>query len=114
MYPLFILGSLLPATLIAVLGFFTLYAADRSAGRLRAIGRILGYWLFILALLVVAAAAVGSIVGPRHWSGMAHHHNMMGPGGTGWSWPEEKAPPAGPSRQSPPAARSEGSARTSG
>lgn len=66
MHPFFIFGALLHATACAVVGFFILFAATRTAGLLKTVGNILGIWLFILAVI----ALVGGILA----HGMGHHH----------------------------------------
>jgi hypothetical protein len=77
MQPLFIFASLFPATGLSVVAFLVLFAADRSAGRLRRIGTVLGCWLFVLAALVIVAGVTASIVMPRHMDRMGHR-GMMG------------------------------------
>jgi hypothetical protein len=97
MHPLFMLGWLFPATALAVIGFFVLVVADRSAGRLRKIGNILGIWLFILAGLVIVAGAIMSAAGPGRW-GMGrmgqYHDQMMRSDHPGWMQPTSTVPSA--------------------
>jgi len=57
------LFSLVPATLVVVLGFFVLYAAGRAAGLTRAFGRVLAVWLFAIAATVPVAGAYGTLAG---------------------------------------------------
>jgi hypothetical protein len=54
----FIIGAVLHATAVAVVGFFVLYAAGKSAGIVKAIGTILGWWLFLIAVAGVVFAVV--------------------------------------------------------
>lgn len=55
--------SILPATIFAVLGYLILYCAVRSKGGMRAFGRGLAIWLFILSGLSLSAGAYVSIAG---------------------------------------------------
>lgn len=41
--------SLIPATIIAVVGFFVLFASTKTEGGVRTLGRILAIWVFIIA-----------------------------------------------------------------
>src|SRR4029077_5279897 len=47
---------LLPATALSVGGYVALFLAGRSEGRMRTLGKYLGYWAFTLAALLVLAA----------------------------------------------------------
>jgi len=86
MQPFFIIGGLLHATALAVIGFFVLFAASKSEGGVRRLGNILGVWLYILAVLALAGwiflgAAANGPLGRRM---MAFHH----------PWRAESAAPA--------------------
>jgi hypothetical protein len=81
MHPLFIFGFLLHATALAVIGFFVLFAAERASGRIQAIGKWLGGWLFVLAVLALLGGIVALASGrvPGHgWMGARHHGTMAG------------------------------------
>lgn len=106
MYPLLILGSLFPATALAVVGFFTLFAADRAAGRIRTIGKVLGVWLFILAGVAFVFGIVASVAGPARWGGgMGYYHErMMQRYHPGWMQPPPPESAPG-STTAPPAAQ---------
>ncbi len=41
--------SLIPATIITVIGFFVLFTSTKAAGGVRTFGRILAIWVFIIA-----------------------------------------------------------------
>jgi len=73
-----LIGGLLHATVLAVLAFFVWFAAARASGWLRLFGRMLGFWLVILA---VASLLFGLF-------GMGHHHMK------GWMAPGAAAPAA--------------------
>jgi hypothetical protein len=70
MHPFFIFGALLHATACAVVGFFILFAATRTAGLLKTVGNVLGIWLFILALIALIGGILGHGMGHRHGWGM--------------------------------------------
>src|SRR5450631_4329938 len=89
MHFLLIFGALLHATALAVIGFFVLFAADRSIGRVQRIGKLLGAWLFILAVLVIIGTALAIASGRvphAGWMG-GHHRAMMGSYPQGWTLP---------------------------
>jgi hypothetical protein len=87
MHPFFILGSLFHATVLATIGFFVLFAADRSGGLVKTIGRALGAWLFILAALAIICAIVAPGIGIGPWGSgwmSSRHARMMGSYPSGW------------------------------
>lgn len=86
MHPFLIFGALLHATACAVVGFFVLFAATRTAGLLKTLGNILGAWLFILAIV----ALVGGILAPR-----MGHHRAWGMGQSADGQPPAAAPQDG-------------------
>lgn len=43
--------SLIPGTVLASLGFFVLFGASKAKGGLKTFGRILGLWVFLVALI---------------------------------------------------------------
>jgi Ca2+/Na+ antiporter len=77
MHPFFIFGALLHATACAVVGFFVLFAATRSAGLLRTVGNILGAWLFILAVVALVGGFLAHGMGRRHAWGMQPAANAV-------------------------------------
>ena len=54
---------LIPATMIAVVGFFVLYVSGRAKGMVQTVGTALGIWLFVLALLPLAGGAYMTLSG---------------------------------------------------
>lgn len=86
----FIVAGLLHATVLAVIGFFVLFAASKAEGLVKRIGNILGAWLYILAALAligwIAVGATGGGAFSRHM--MAYHH-QWGPS----AWPANSAAP---------------------
>jgi len=55
--------SLVPATLLLVVGYFVLFSTTKTAGAITTFGRILAIWLFILAAVLPAAGAYATFVG---------------------------------------------------
>ncbi len=91
MHVFFIVAGLLHATILAVVGFFVLFAASRAEGLVKRIGNILGAWLYILAALaligwIVVAAMGGAMLG-HHMMGF---HHQWGPS----AWPSNAAAPS--------------------
>ncbi|MGH8268151.1 MAG: hypothetical protein ACRETS_12590, partial [Steroidobacteraceae bacterium] len=60
--------ALLPATALAIAGYFVLYLSARSEGSLRAFGRYLGFWAFTLSGLVI----LGAIFAAAHGAHRGH------------------------------------------
>jgi hypothetical protein len=71
----FIVGAVLHATAIAVLGFFVLFAASKASGIVKLAGTLLGWWLWILAVLAIVCAVVCPNMGDKPWMG---HMGMRG------------------------------------
>ena len=57
------LFSFLPATAYTVFGYFVLYCANQSEGRMNKFGKILAIWVFALAVLFLLMGAITSISG---------------------------------------------------
>lgn len=86
MHSFFIFGVLLHATALTVIGFFVQFAADRATGRVQSIGKLLGWWLYLLAAVALIGGlfAIGSgrvpgrgWMGEPQWMG-GHHGQWMG------------------------------------
>jgi len=45
--------SLVPATILMVLGFFVRYAGNKAGGSLEKFGKILSIWVFLVALVPI-------------------------------------------------------------
>ena len=55
--------SLIPATIIAVIGFFVLFASTKAEGGVRTLGRILVIWVFIVATFPPMGGAYVTLAG---------------------------------------------------
>ena len=50
-----LVGVILHVTVLAIIGYFLLFSASKAQGLVALIGRLLGLWVFLLALLSVLA-----------------------------------------------------------
>jgi len=55
--------ALIPATLAAVLAYIVLVLSARTQGAVKAFGRILAAWVFVLAAILPAAGAYATLAG---------------------------------------------------
>ncbi len=55
--------SLIPATIIVVVGYFVLFASTKAEGGVRAFGRILAIWVFIIATFPLIGGAYVTLSG---------------------------------------------------
>ena len=94
MHPFFLIGAVLHATAIAVIAFFILFAASRTEGMVRTLGNVLGAWVLILAVLAIAAAVAGPMLGLHMMDRM--HPGCMQP------WQHSGPPVAGAPQNAPP------------
>ena len=53
----------IPATIFAVIGYFLLASAGHAEGTLQMVGKVLGVWLFVLAVLPLAGGAYMTLGG---------------------------------------------------
>ena len=100
-----VLFALVPVTLLVVLGYFVLFAANKAEGSARAFGKYLSIWVFVLAGLLLLAVAFAPRFGFRG-PGFGHGIFMgrLGPGAhERWRNRDVQVPPPPPS---PPAAPS--------
>jgi len=72
--------SLVPATLLVVIGYFVLFSTTKTAGAVKTFGRILAIWLFILAAVLPAAGAYATFAGfPSMAAMMQSMHPELAP-----------------------------------
>ena len=62
--------SLIPATIIVVVGFFVLFASTKADGGVRTFGRILAIWVFIIATFPLIGGAYVTFTGICPFTGM--------------------------------------------
>jgi hypothetical protein len=60
---MYLFFSLLPATLVVVLGYFILFSSTKTQGAVKTFGQILAIWLFILAAVFPVAGAYATYAG---------------------------------------------------
>jgi hypothetical protein len=49
--------SLIPATIIVVIGYFVLFSSQKAEGCIRRFGRVLAIWIFVVALFPLIGGA---------------------------------------------------------
>jgi hypothetical protein len=62
--------AILHATVAGIIGFFVLFAASKADGIVKFVGTILGWWLWIIAVLSVVCVFVCPMMGDKmggHW-----------------------------------------------
>ncbi|HEY4944356.1 MAG TPA: hypothetical protein VII56_23210 [Rhizomicrobium sp.] len=74
-----LLGVVLHTTVLAIVGYLLLFSASKAEGVVALIGRLLGIWVFILAILSIVAIVTAPMFGGRpfgmemdHGPGMMH------------------------------------------
>ena len=89
---------LIPATALAIGGYFVLYLSNRSEGAVRTFGRYLSFWAFTLATLLILGAIFAAAHHVSRW------HRFNGPQCFGMPMPPGSAanPPAPPAPEAPP------------
>ena len=75
MHPMMIAGVVLHVTLLAVVAFFVLYAAQKAQGLVKLLGNVVGAWLLLLVVLAVAGAVTAPMFGGRPF-GLSHGGHM--------------------------------------
>ncbi|MGZ5988054.1 MAG: hypothetical protein ACXWLZ_03280 [Rhizomicrobium sp.] len=105
-----LVGVVLHVTVLAIVGYLLLYTASRAEGLVALIGRLLGLWVFLLAILSVVAVVTMTMFGGKpfgvdmmhgyaHGPGWMHHWGRDGDrdGGT----PPATSAPAAPAKPAP-------------
>jgi hypothetical protein len=62
--------AILHATVAGVIGFFVLFAASKAEGIVKFVGTVLGWWLWIIAVLSIVCVFVCPMMGDKmgdHW-----------------------------------------------
>jgi hypothetical protein len=62
---MFMLVLLIPATVIAAVGYIVLYFAGRSDGGMKSLGRVLGGWAMVLGAAIALAGVTAPLFGGR-------------------------------------------------
>jgi len=55
--------SLIPATLVLVVGYFVLFSSTKTQGAVKLFGQVLAAWLFVLAAIFPIAGAYATYAG---------------------------------------------------
>jgi hypothetical protein len=70
-----LVGIVLHTTLLAIVGYALLFSASKASGVVALIGRVLGLWVFALAILSVAAVVTAPMFGGKPFGmEMMHDH----------------------------------------
>jgi hypothetical protein len=74
-----LVGIILHVTVLAIIGYFLLFSASKAQGIVALIGRLLGIWVFLLAVLSVLAVAGAPMLSgtPLGAAMMRAHGGMM-------------------------------------
>jgi hypothetical protein len=77
-----LMHAILHATVAGIIGFFVLFAASKAEGIVKFVGTILGWWLWIIAVLSIVCVFVCPMMGGKmgdHWGmhGDWMHGGMM-------------------------------------
>jgi hypothetical protein len=67
--------SLIPATLLVVLGYFVLFSSTKTQGAVRTFGQLLATWIFILAVVLPLAGAYATYAGLSPMGSMRSMHS---------------------------------------
>jgi hypothetical protein len=108
-------------TVLLIVAFFILFAAGRADGFAKLLGTVLGYWLVLIALLVIVGHVTAPMFGGKPFGmdmhgmhgGWMHHDGMAHDGGPPPDAMQPAAPPATVS-PAPPAATPPAPAKPAG
>ncbi|HVU20004.1 MAG TPA: hypothetical protein VHE09_04680 [Rhizomicrobium sp.] len=91
--------AILHATVAGVIGFFVLFAASKADGIVKLVGTLLGWWLWIIAVLSIVCVFVCPAMGGK---GMGWMHDQMGTHGDAMAPAKsDAAVPAAPETKKP-------------
>jgi hypothetical protein len=90
-------------TVLGVIAFFILFAASKAEGFVSLLGKLLGYWVLLLALAGLGIGVFHAVTGKPMGPGWMMHHRGWhhGPPGT---FEEQVPPPGTPAPDKAPAA----------
>jgi len=72
------LFSLLPGTILLVVGYFVLFASSRAEGGVKRFGQYLAVWIFFLVTVLVLGGLLASALGMQDpISRMTQHMQLM-------------------------------------
>ena len=77
---MYLLFSMIPATIWAVLGYFLLFTSAKAQGPVQVLGRVLTIWVFVIAALLPVAGAYATFAHlPSIGAMMQSMHSGTGP-----------------------------------
>jgi hypothetical protein len=100
--PFLYVGAVLHATVIGVIAFFILFAAEKATGFTALLGRLLGYWVLLIAIGALAIGVMHAMSGKPMGPWMHDHWDHMRPPPPEQTAPATKPAPA-PAPKSTPA-----------
>ncbi len=99
-----LMHAILHATVAGIIGFFVLFAANKAEGIVKFVGTILGWWLWIIAVLSIVCVFVCPRMGDNGGAWADRMHGWMHDGGKPEGAPPMTAPePAKPAPAPAPA-----------
>ena len=76
-----LVGIVLHVTVLSIVGYALLWTASKAEGIVALIGRLLGLWVFLLAILSIVAVVSAPMFGGKPFGiDMMHGHDHGGPG----------------------------------
>jgi len=72
MHSFFLIGAIVHATFVAVIAFFILFAAGKSAGLVKTLGNLLGVWVLVIAVIMLVCGVMAQMSG-KGMEMMGHH-----------------------------------------
>ena len=88
-----IVEALVHATVLGIVAFFILFAAGKAEGFTALLGRVLGYWVLLIAVASLACGIYGGVTG-KHLMPMDDHSGWMHREGPAPMGPPPAAAPA--------------------
>jgi hypothetical protein len=92
-----LMHAILHATVAGIVGFFVLFAASKAEGIVKFVGTILGWWLWIIAVISIVCVFVCPMMGDKGGAWADRMHGWMHDGGK----PEAASPMATPEPAKP-------------
>jgi len=100
-----LVGIVLHTTLLAIVGYALLFSASKASGVVALIGRVLGLWVFLLAILSVAAVVTAPMFGGKPFGLDMHDHGGWMHRGDRDEGPDQRVTPSAPPAQPAPPAK---------
>jgi hypothetical protein len=93
------MGMILHATIALIIAFFVLFAASKAEGLVKLLGTVLGLWVLVVTIVMIAGAVTAPMFGGKPFGIDMHamhdrwmHHDGDRDGGPGMMPPPGGAP----------------------